>query len=138
MCRAAYRASHPKNQVTCLDFGSSFRGMSVDDYIAAAPAPAKPILARLRAMARDAFPEAEEVISYQMPAYRQDRVFLYFAAFKGHIGIYPPVKGPPSLVAALAPYRGPKGNLQFSYGTRMPYGLIGRVMKALHKAHAIR
>jgi uncharacterized protein YdhG (YjbR/CyaY superfamily) len=65
-------------------------------------------------------------------------VFLYFAAFKGHIGIYPPVTAPPGLVKALAPYRGPKGNLQFPYDQDMPYHLIARVMAALHRAHALR
>ncbi len=110
--------------------------MTVNDYVRTAPEAARPILERLRTMAQEAFPEAEEIISYRMPAYRQGRVFLYFAAFKHHIGIYPPVGGPASLIKALAPYRGPKGNLQFPYDEPIPYALIGRVMVALHRAHA--
>jgi uncharacterized protein YdhG (YjbR/CyaY superfamily) len=112
--------------------------MTVDDYIAAAPDVSKARLTRLRAMAKEAFPQAEEIISYRMPAYRQGRVFLYFAAFKNHIGIYPPVGAPASLVTALARHRGPKGNLQFRHDEDMPSELISRVMTALHRAHAIR
>ena len=112
--------------------------MSVDEYIGAAPKPARPILSRLRDMARSAFPEAVESISYQMPAYKQGRYFLYFAAFKTHVGIYPPVKAPAGLVKKLAPYRGPKGNLKFSYGEEIPYELIAEVMAALHSAYALR
>lgn len=111
--------------------------MTVDDYIRAAPEPAKPILERLRVMAIETYPAAKETISYKMPAYRQGTVFLYFAAFKNHIGIYPPVKAPASLVKALTPYRGPKGNLQFKYKDAVPYELIARVMKALHQQHAV-
>ena len=110
--------------------------MTVNDYIRTAPEVARPILEHLRTMALEAFPEAEEIISYRMPAYRQGGVFLYFAAFKHHIGIYPPVGAPASLVRALAPYRGPKGNLRFPVDEPMPYVLIGRAMVALHRAHA--
>jgi uncharacterized protein YdhG (YjbR/CyaY superfamily) len=76
-------------------------------------------------------PSAEPCISYRMPAYRLGRVFFYFAAFKKHIGIYPPVDGPEDLVAALRPYRGPKGNLSFPHDEPLPMDLIGRVIDRL-------
>ncbi len=75
-----------------------------------------------------------------MPALRQDRVFFYYAAFKHHIGIYPPVKNGASLITRLEKYRGPKGNLQFSFSedipNDLPYDLIADVIKALHKEYA--
>jgi uncharacterized protein YdhG (YjbR/CyaY superfamily) len=110
----------------------------INAYIDAAPGIVQPTLRKLRSMARDACPQATEVISYKMPALRQGRVFFYYAAFKHHIGIYPPVTKDMKLVARLAPYRGPKGNLQFSYDKDIPYDLIADVIAALHGEYAVR
>jgi uncharacterized protein YdhG (YjbR/CyaY superfamily) len=54
---------------------------------------------------------------------------VYFAAFKKHIGFYPPVRGDAKLAKALSPYTGEKGNLKFPLDQRMPYGLIARLVK---------
>ena len=78
---------------------------------------------------REAAPEAEEVISYRMPALKQGRILVYFAAFTNHLGVYPPVRGNAALEKALAPYRGEKGNLRFRYDEPIPYDLIARVTK---------
>ena len=86
---------------------------TVDEYLAAAAPDARRVLRRIRALVAAAVPDAQQVISYQMPAFRMRRVFFYYAAFKSHIGIYPPVKGSAALDKALQPYRGPKGNLKF-------------------------
>jgi uncharacterized protein YdhG (YjbR/CyaY superfamily) len=110
----------------------------IDAYIDDAPEVARPILRKIRTMARDLCPEAREVVSYKMPALRQDRVFFYYAAFKNHIGIYPPLKQNKRLIAALSPYRGAKGNLQFQYDEHIPYALIGKVIAALHEEYAIK
>ncbi|MFN7979100.1 MAG: DUF1801 domain-containing protein [Vicinamibacterales bacterium] len=103
----------------------------IDDYIAAAAPEAQPILRRIRAAVREAVPDAAETISYRMPALKVRKVFFYFAAFKKHIGIYPPVKGSAALQKRLAKYRGPKGNLQFPLDEPMPYALIAQVAKTL-------
>jgi uncharacterized protein YdhG (YjbR/CyaY superfamily) len=71
-----------------------------------------------------------------MPAYKHERVFFYFAAFKKHIGIYPPVRKDTALLKAVAPYRGPKGNLSFPLNEDLPIDLIGRVAVALHREYA--
>ena len=55
----------------------------------------------------------------------------YFAAFKHHVGVYPPVAGPPELLARLAPYAGPKGNLIFPHAQDLPLALIEQVGAAL-------
>lgn len=99
----------------------------IDAYIAAAPVSVRPILKRIRATIRKAAPDAEEVISYRMPAFRGRAILLYFAAFKAHIGVFPPVTGDAALERELAPYRGPKGNLRFPLDAPIPYDLIARI-----------
>ena len=76
-------------------------------------------------------PEATPCISYSMPALRRGKVFFFFAAFKQHIGVYPPVKGDAALQARIAPFRGPKGNLSFPLKQPLPLDLIGDVALAL-------
>ena len=81
-------------------------------------------------------PGALRCVSYKMPAFKQERVFFYFAAFKKHIGIYPPVTQDASLIQELAPYRGEKGNLSFPLAEPLPIELIGRVALALSREYA--
>jgi uncharacterized protein YdhG (YjbR/CyaY superfamily) len=102
---------------------------TIDDYIAAFPPDVQSILNTIRLTVREAAPEAEERISYRMPAFFQDGVLIYFAAFKKHIGIYPPVGGDAALDKKLARYRGEKGNLQFPLDEPIPYDLIRRIVK---------
>ena len=66
-----------------------------------------------------------------MPAFKLSRIFIFYAAFQKHIGVYPPLHADPDLVAELTPYRGEKGNLKFPLDQPMPYNLIARVAKAL-------
>ncbi len=76
-------------------------------------------------------PEAERTVSYNMPAFKLGKTFLYFAAFKNHIGIYPPVTADASVIAASARYRGPKGNLSFPHTESLPLELISKAASAL-------
>ena len=99
----------------------------VTAYIAGFPPAVRVILKKIRATIASAAPDAEEVISYRIPAFRQKRILLYYAAFTSHIGLYPPVRGDARLQKALAPYRGPKGNLKFPIDRPIPYGLIRRI-----------
>jgi uncharacterized protein YdhG (YjbR/CyaY superfamily) len=78
-------------------------------------------------------PEAVETISYNIPAFRLRRVFVYFAAFKNHISIFPPLRGETKLDPLLKPYRNAKGNLLFGHREPVPYGLVARVIRALAK-----
>jgi len=102
----------------------------IDEYIAAFPPELQAILKEIRRTVRKSAPQAQEKISYRMPAFFLDGVLVYFAAFKMHIGLYPPVKGAPKLPKNLARYRGPKGNLKFPLNEPIPYALIGRIVKA--------
>jgi uncharacterized protein YdhG (YjbR/CyaY superfamily) len=105
---------------------------TIDAYIASASPEAQGILEKIRSIIKQVAPEATEIISYQMPAFKTGRVFIYFAAFKNHIGIYPPVRGNEDLEQSLIPYRGPKGNLKFPLNEPMPFDLIKRVAEALY------
>lgn len=100
---------------------------TVDEYIAEFSPEVQSILRRVRQVVRKAAPEAQEVISYRMPALRQSGILVYFAAFRNHIGLYPPVSGDARIEKAIAPYAGEKGNLRFSFDKRIPYELIGRI-----------
>ena len=109
---------------------------TIDEYLATVPADSRRILEEIRTIVRRIVPEAEETISYQLPAFKLERVFIYFAAFKRHIGIYPPVEDDKALVKALGPFRGEKGNLKFPLDQPMPYDLIRRVVQALAEQHS--
>jgi uncharacterized protein YdhG (YjbR/CyaY superfamily) len=58
-----------------------------------------------------------------------DKDIVHFGAFKGHIGLYPPVREPDLQSRTLA-YRGEKGNLRFPLDQPIPYDLIADIVKA--------
>lgn len=100
---------------------------NIDEYISAFSPEIQVILQQVRRAVRSAAPDAQEVISYQMPALKQHGVLVYFAAFKNHIGFYPPVKGGTQLEKEAAPYAGEKGNLRFPLDQPIPFDLIKRL-----------
>lgn len=102
---------------------------TVDEYIAAFSPEVRAILQRIRKVARKAAPDAEETISYGMPALRQSGMLIYYAAFESHIGLYPPVAGDARIEKAASPYAGEKGNLRFPLDEPVPYDLIARITK---------
>src|SRR5579863_1287517 len=102
---------------------------SVDAYISSLPAEVRPILESIRTTVRNAAPGAEERISYGMPAYFLGGVLVYFAAFKQHIGFYPPLRNE-TLKARSARYAGAKGNLRFPLSEPIPHPLITRIVEA--------
>ncbi len=110
---------------------------SIEQYIASAPEEVRRVLESVRATIRKAAPEAEERISYRMPAFFLEGALVYFAAFKKHIGLYPPVRDE-RLKAALSKYAGRKGNLQSPLSEPMPHALITRVVKARIKENLAR
>jgi uncharacterized protein YdhG (YjbR/CyaY superfamily) len=105
---------------------------SVDDYIAARPPAAQKVLQRVRRVIRKALPRAEEVIAYQMPAFRLDgRIVLYFAGWKEHYSLYPASQ---ALAAkfrrALAPYEtSGRGTIRFPLSAPVPAALIAGIAR---------
>lgn len=102
---------------------------NIDEYIASFSPDVQTILEKIRSTIRLAAPDAQETISYQIPAFKLDGILVYFAAFKKHIGFYPPVRGDAKLEKAISTYAGEKGNLQFPLHQPIPYGLIERIVK---------
>jgi uncharacterized protein YdhG (YjbR/CyaY superfamily) len=103
---------------------------SIDEYIAKSSPEARAVLKKLRATIKRAAPaESRQLISYRIPAFALHGILVYFAAFKNHIGMYPPVRGDAKLEAAVAKYAGPKGNLKFPLGQPFPYALVTRIVK---------
>ncbi|MFN0170480.1 MAG: iron chaperone [Bryobacteraceae bacterium] len=104
---------------------------SVDEYIASKPEAVRGILERVRSVIRKAVPNADEVISYQIPAYKlQGSAVLYFAGWKRHYSLYPATS---SLVTAfkddLAGYEMSRGTIRFPLSERVPVQLIARIAK---------
>jgi uncharacterized protein YdhG (YjbR/CyaY superfamily) len=105
---------------------------SVDEYMKSLPADSRPVLKQVREAISKALPRAEEVISYQIPAYKVDgRLVLYFAGWKKHFSIYPATRG---LVKAfkkeLAPYEvNNKGTVRFPLEGKVPKWLLARIAK---------
>jgi uncharacterized protein YdhG (YjbR/CyaY superfamily) len=111
---------------------------AVDAYIEGCAPDVRKILQRIRRTIRRAAPGARETISYRMPTFMLNGVIVHFAAFKEHIGLFPPVKGNGTLEKAVARYAGPKGNLRFPLDQPIPYALIDRIARFRVKQNRAR
>jgi uncharacterized protein YdhG (YjbR/CyaY superfamily) len=112
---------------------------AVDDYIASQPKAVRSVLQRVRSVIRKALPEAEEVISYQIPAFRlHGRIVLYFAAWKEHYSIYPALEAAAAFKDELAGYKVSKGTIRFPLSEPVPAKLIERIAKFRAKVVADR
>lgn len=110
---------------------------NVSDYISQFPAEVQAILEKVRATISIVAPDAQELISYRMPAFKQHGILVYFAAWKQHLGLYPPISGDRQLEKAVARFAGPKGNLQFPLKEPIPYDLIQRIVMLRVKQDAV-
>lgn len=104
---------------------------SIDAYIAAQPEAVQPVLERLRAIICKALPDAEEAISYGIPAFKlAGRPVIYFAGWKAHVSLYPAVgRVATELADEIAPYKVSKGTLRFDLGKPIPARLVTRIVK---------
>lgn len=100
----------------------------IDKYIANFPNEVQEILEKIRATIREAAPDAEETISYQMPTFRLNGNLVHFAAYKKHIGFYPAPSGIEKFKKELAAYQSAKGSVQFPLDRPIPYELIGKIV----------
>lgn len=102
---------------------------TIDEYIIQSPMEVQEILNTLRNVIKEAAPDAEEKISYKMPAFSLYGSLVYFAAYKNHIGFYPTASGIEAFKDELAVYKSSKGAVQFPIGKPLPYELISRIVK---------
>jgi uncharacterized protein YdhG (YjbR/CyaY superfamily) len=102
---------------------------NMDEYIEAYPPQVQEILEKIRNTIRKAAPAALETIKYQMPTFTLKGNLVYFAAFKNHIGFYPPSAANEKFKTELTAYVGPKGSLKFPLHKPIPYTLISRIVK---------
>lgn len=102
---------------------------NIDAYISEYPENVRVILEELRITIKRAAPKAEEVISYQMPAFKYKGMLVYFAAYKNHIGFYPTASGIAAFKKELSVYKGAKGSVQFPIDEKLPLSLISKIVK---------
>ena len=102
---------------------------TIDEYINNFPKSIRIKLEQIRETIKKAAPEAKEVISYRMPAFKMKSVLVYFAAFKDHISFFP-TSGPIKIFAEeLSGYETSKGTIKFSFDKKIPLGLISKITK---------
>jgi uncharacterized protein YdhG (YjbR/CyaY superfamily) len=102
---------------------------TIDEYISQFPPKIQEILETLRRVIKESAPEAEEKISYQMPAFTLHGNLVYFAMCKKHIGFYPTASGIEAFKNELSDYKGAKGSVQFPIDKPLPYELISEIVK---------
>jgi uncharacterized protein YdhG (YjbR/CyaY superfamily) len=102
---------------------------NVNEYIATQPADIQTLLQQVRHSIKEVAPNAEEVISYQMPAFKQGEVLVWYAAFKSHIGFYTKTSAMTWFKEKLAPYKTSKGAIQFPYSNPLPLDLIKEIVQ---------
>ena len=110
---------------------------NVDEYVATQPKDVQVILNKFRSTIKAAAPKAEEVISYQMPAYRYNGMLVFFAAWKTHIGLYP-AGAMKAFEKELEGYERSKGTIKFPLDKRIPFGLISKIVKFRAKENELK
>ena len=101
---------------------------SIDEYIAAFPPETQKVLEELRALIKEAAPDATETISYAIPTFDLNGHLVHFAGYERHIGFYPTGSGVEAFKEELKSYKSGKGSVQFPLGRSMPTDLIRRIV----------
>ena len=102
---------------------------TIDEYIAGFPRDVGELLKKMRQTIRAAAPNAEETISYRIPAFKFHGILVYFAAFKNHIGFYPRTTAIEKFKMELAAYKGAKGSVQFPLDQPLPLSQVRKIVK---------
>jgi|SRR6185312_5430131 len=102
---------------------------NVDEYISGFPENLRTLLEQMRTAIKKAAPKAEEVISYQIPAYKYFGILVYFAGYKNHVGFYPTASAIKAFKKELSIYKGGKGSVQFPLDKPLPAVLITKIVK---------
>lgn len=99
------------------------------EYAAGFPPKVRKTLQSVRSTIKKAAPDAQEIISYGMPAFRQGTILVWFGAHAKHIGFYPKTAAMSAFKRELAAYKHAKGSVQFPLDEPMPLDLIARIVR---------
>ena len=102
---------------------------SMDEYIAGFPQSTQEILEQCRLTIKKTAPQAIEVISYGMPAFKLNGILVWFAAYSKHIGFYPQASGIEMFKKEISIYKSAKGSVQFPLDKPLPIDLITKIVK---------
>jgi uncharacterized protein YdhG (YjbR/CyaY superfamily) len=102
---------------------------NVDEYISLHPEPIRKGLNLLRKTIKQAAPDAEETISYNMPAYKLNGMLVFFAAMKNHFGFYPTASPMKIFQEKLKKYETSKGAIRFPFDKPLPLKLVSDIVK---------
>jgi uncharacterized protein YdhG (YjbR/CyaY superfamily) len=100
----------------------------IDQYIARFSADVQEILEKVRLTIREAAPDSQEKISYQMPTFTLEGNLVHFAGYKKHIGFYPTPSGIEKFKKEISVYKWAKGSVQFPLNQPIPYELINKIV----------
>ncbi|TAL68638.1 MAG: DUF1801 domain-containing protein [Bacteroidetes bacterium] len=120
-----------------MEKSNKIRLKNIDEYLAAVPEPARTNLEKLRKIIKDIAPQAEEVISYGMPAFDYYGILVYFAAFKDHCSFFPGGIVD-SFKDELKAYKTSKGTIQFPLDKPLPASLVKKIVKVRMKQNEER
>jgi uncharacterized protein YdhG (YjbR/CyaY superfamily) len=112
-----------------LKMETSVKFKTVAEYFSLIPANTKSILEEVRKVIKEAAPQAKEVISYNMPAFKLHGILVYYAAHKEYIGLYPTASGIEIFKNEISAYKWSKGAVQFPIDKPMPLDLISKIVK---------
>ncbi len=101
---------------------------NTDEYIASFEKETQKLLNQVRTTIQKVAPEATEVISYSMPAFKLNGILVWFAAHTKHIGFYPKASAIESFKKELSIYKTSKGAVQFPLNKTLPLGLITKIV----------
>lgn len=106
------------------------KSASIDEYIAGFPTETQKVLEQVRAIIKKEAPDAEETISYAIPAFNLNKHNLvYFAGYKNHVSLYPVPKGSEAFEKEISKHKSGKGTMQFPLDKPLPLGLITKIVK---------
>ena len=100
----------------------------IDQYISAFPNEVQERLELIRSTIKAAAPDAEEVISYKMPAYKLKGILVYFAGYQNHIGFYPGANGISHFQEEINQFKNAKGSVQLPHTLPLPLDLVTRIV----------
>ncbi|HEY0799004.1 MAG TPA: DUF1801 domain-containing protein, partial [Candidatus Baltobacteraceae bacterium] len=100
-----------------------------EDYAGRFPRDVQTLLRAMRLTVQNAAPEAQETISYGLPALKLGGILVWFGAHTKHIGFYPGVSGIATFKKELSVYKSAKGSVQFPFDEPLPLALVTRIVK---------